>query len=224
MKDISTALAKAREAALDEAVAAVEAHDRRGRDWVPGSLWDNITLDAAARIRALRGTPAAAVAEDVQRARLIASEAQALADDAAYLGKKIYVNDLVWALKILAAPQPSSNPGPLAAVEELTDAARDVLAERHRQAFREGYTHDHDDEHVNDEIAALACFYAMPLGARDWDATSTGYGATLGEAILPPDWHTSTGDRRRELVKAGALVIAELERLDRAASMEGAHE
>ncbi|RZS80614.1 hypothetical protein [Pigmentiphaga kullae] len=44
-----------RDAALEEAAAAVEQHDRTGRSWVPDSLWGNITREAAGRIRALKG-------------------------------------------------------------------------------------------------------------------------------------------------------------------------
>jgi hypothetical protein len=99
-----------------------------------------------------------------------------------------------------------------------TAAADDVLAERRRQIGAYDYDLDHDDGHINDEIAALACYYAMPPAARDWDTTSTGYGDTLGEAILPARWVVPNPcDRRRELVKAGALILAEIERLDRAA-------
>lgn len=43
----------ARAAALNEAAAAVEQHDKTGREWVPGSLWDTISREGAARIRAL---------------------------------------------------------------------------------------------------------------------------------------------------------------------------
>lgn len=96
-----------------------------------------------------------------------------------------------------------------------TPAVQDVVNERARQIEVEGWTPEHDDEHVCEEIAAMACFYAMPAGARDWCAESTGYGATLGEAILPEGWDAKPGDRRRELVKAGALILAEIERLDR---------
>ncbi len=96
-------------------------------------------------------------------------------------------------------------------------AAQDVLSERRRQVISEGWTPAHDDGHVNDEIAAMACFYAMPPGARDWSAKDTGYGDTFGAAIIPNGWDAKEGDRRRELVKAGALVLAEIERLDRAA-------
>jgi hypothetical protein len=98
-------------------------------------------------------------------------------------------------------------------------AARDVLAERRRQVEKEGYSTDHDDEHPSGEIAAYAAFYAMPPAVRDWPAEETGYGATWGEAIIPAHWGPAkTGDRRRELVKAGALILAEIERIDRAAA------
>lgn len=99
-------------------------------------------------------------------------------------------------------------------------AVIDVLGERHRQIEEEGYTPDHDDEHACGEIAGLACFYAMPPAARDWVATSTGYGATLASAVLPEGWTAKTGERRDELVKAAALTIAEIERLDRLAESE----
>lgn len=98
-----------------------------------------------------------------------------------------------------------------------TSAARDVLAERTRQVNEEGWTPEHDDDHVCDEIAALAAFYAMPRAARYWNASSTGYGNTMAEAMLPHGWVAKDGERRRELVKAGALILAEIERLDRAA-------
>lgn len=96
----------------------------------------------------------------------------------------------------------------------INPAAMDVLSERCRQIEAEGWTPEHDDEHVNDEIAALACFYTMPPRARDWSGPD-GYGETLGAAMLPDGWKATTGDRRRELVKAGALILAEIERLDR---------
>lgn len=108
----------------------------------------------------------------------------------------------------------------MAGVPLLSSAAQDVLAERNRQITAEGWTPAHDDEHACDEIAAFACFYAMPPAARDWDASSTGYGQTLGEALKPEGWQGKTGDRRRELIKAGALILAEIERLDRAAAKQ----
>lgn len=110
---------------------------------------------------------------------------------------------------------------PVAQAGQVPQAWLDVQAERRRQITAEGWTPEHDDEHACDEIAAFACFYAMPPAARDWDTSSTGYGDTLGEAILPEGWEPKTGDRRRELVKACALALAEIERLDRATATQG---
>ncbi|KGH04435.1 hypothetical protein P608_24545 [Comamonas thiooxydans] len=105
------------------------------------------------------------------------------------------------------------------AADALTQAARDVLAERARQISIEDYDPEHDDSHVNDEIAAMAALFLMPEGARDWDATSTSYGDTLAEALLPSDWEMPNfgDDRRRQLVKGTAIGLAEIERFDRAA-------
>ncbi|MDR6500339.1 hypothetical protein J2785_003495 [Burkholderia ambifaria] len=98
----------------------------------------------------------------------------------------------------------------------------DVRGERRRQVAEKGWTEEHDDAHACGEIAALAAYYAMPPGVRDWSAADTGYGATFGQAILPEGWSAKIGeDRRRELVKAGALILAEIERIDRAAALAG---
>lgn len=96
-----------------------------------------------------------------------------------------------------------------------------IQAERRRQVMEKGYTIEHDDSHVNDELAALACFYVMPPAAREWDATETGYGATWGEAILPHNWSArGREDRIQELAIAGAVLVAELSRLLRARDAE----
>lgn len=91
----------------------------------------------------------------------------------------------------------------------------DVLAERQRQVEAEGWTPEHDDEHRNGELARAAACYTLPIlldpgetpfgWPDDWDA----------------DWWKPT-TRRRDLVKAGALILAEIERLDRAEAQGGA--
>lgn len=133
--------------------------------------------------------------------------------------KRMLVNAFTtFAHDVKTAPQPS----PAAQGDALSQAARDVLAERQRQIGAEGYDADHDDAHVNDEIAAMAALFVMPPGAREWDASSTDFGDTLAEAILPLDWKMpALGDRRRELVRGAAMVLAELERMDRAAQKGG---
>lgn len=88
-------------------------------------------------------------------------------------------------------------------------AVMDILAERIRQISVEGYTPEHDDEHVDSEIAMLAAVYAMP---NHWQRN-------IEHAIGGPihTWPVKRGPRRDQLIKAGALILAEIERIDRAA-------
>ena len=101
----------------------------------------------------------------------------------------------------------------------MTDAARDVLAERQRQINAEGWTQGHDDRHAVGELAGAAACYAMQaaldsIGDRRLSRTVK---ATIGE-LWPwsAQWWKPTTNRR-DLIKAAALIIAEIERLDRAA-------
>lgn len=89
----------------------------------------------------------------------------------------------------------------------LSPAARDVLAERRRQVDVEGWTSEHDDTHRDGELALAAACYAM---------SSAGLARHQFRGWWPWDWawfKRSPG--RRELVKAGALILAEIERRDR---------
>lgn len=93
-----------------------------------------------------------------------------------------------------------------------TDAARDVLAERQRQIEAEGWTQAHDDEHGKGEMAGAAACYAVS-SITHWAKDH------VIRTLWPwsPEWWKPS-DPRRNLVKAGALVLAEIERLDRAAA------
>ena len=93
-------------------------------------------------------------------------------------------------------------------------AAFDVLAERERQQTVEGWTPEHDDSHVYGDIALAACCYAMPEGER---ASGHASGVSVLRALWPwyQEWWKPKG-RREDLVRAGALILAEIERLDRA--------
>lgn len=91
---------------------------------------------------------------------------------------------------------------------EMTKAAADVLAERRRQIEAEGWTPEHDDEHSAGEMAKAAACYALVSAGFNPDATIT---------VWP--WRRrwwKPGDKRCNLVKAAALILAEIERLDRA--------
>lgn len=92
----------------------------------------------------------------------------------------------------------------------VTAAAADVLAERQRQVTAEGWTPEHDDEHSDGEMALAASSYALYAHKKP-----------IAPAIpynwpWEPEWFKQQG-ARRDLVKAGALILAEIERLDRAA-------
>lgn len=95
-----------------------------------------------------------------------------------------------------------------AAGDAQTAAARDVLAERQRQISVEGWTPGDDDLHRNGELAEASAAYAQ-------EAAAPCGGLPMGWPWAMHWWKPTTP--RRNLVKAGALILAEIERLDRAA-------
>ncbi|ERZ34577.1 hypothetical protein [Pseudomonas aeruginosa] len=114
------------------------------------------------------------------------------------------------ARKVLAAAPSHSTPVPQAWI--------DVLAERRRQVEAEGWTPEHDDEHSHGQMARAAACYALAGSSAPNDGTA----ALLVSLAWPWDqqWWKPTS-ARRDLVKACALALAEIERLDRAAANQG---
>jgi hypothetical protein len=119
-----------------------------------------------------------------------------------------------------------AQPEPVAGAAHVTDAVRDVLAERQRQISEEGWTPEHDDAYQAGDLANAAACYAMTDPVLDTDQHSR-----LDWPYAPTDWPWPAiwwkpTNRRRNLVKAGALILAEIERLDRAAlaQKEDSHE
>lgn len=118
----------------------------------------------------------------------------------------------------------------------LSAAMRDVFLERRRHIEVEGFTPEHDDQHRGRGMARAAACYALFASVSDEAREATDLPArmtTTGKPIsgwtafleLWP-WARSwwkPKDRRRDLVRAGALIIAEIERLDRAAEREANH-
>lgn len=95
-----------------------------------------------------------------------------------------------------------------------TKAGLDALGERARQRRMEGYDDAHDDKHDDFALSSAAIAYLMDARLRG----TTGHGFTENP---PPDWPWDANDWktkniRQELVVAAALIIAEVERLDRA--------
>ncbi|HHK3701764.1 TPA: hypothetical protein ACQSOV_004695 [Pseudomonas aeruginosa] len=94
----------------------------------------------------------------------------------------------------------------------------DVQAERRRQVEAEGWTPEHDDEHSHGQMARAAACYALAGSSAPNDGTA----ALLVSLAWPWDeqwWKPSNA--RRDLVKACALALAEIERLDRATATQG---
>lgn len=101
-------------------------------------------------------------------------------------------------------------------------AAIDVLAERRRQQTEEGWTREHDKIHDDRSLAKAAAAFALNGSfsdeERDQERLFFKTGSLL-HRIWPVSWSHDwwkPKDRRRDLVRAGALIIAEIERLDRA--------
>ena len=88
-----------------------------------------------------------------------------------------------------------------------SQALRDVAAERRRQIEAEGFDYEHDDLHSSGDLMQAAICYAM-------GATFVS-GATFDLWPWDRAWWKPK-DRRSNLVRATALLLAEIERLDRA--------
>lgn len=110
------------------------------------------------------------------------------------------------------------------AVEEITahavaladvEAIRRLVAERSRQIDVRGFTPEDDDTLTSGELAAAAAAYALPAAQR------APYLDDSGRPACWPwfgGWEPTPEDRVRELVKAGALIVAEIDRLHRLAA------
>ena len=95
-----------------------------------------------------------------------------------------------------------------------TDAAWDVLAERRRQVAVEGWSLETDDGYTRRELAQAAiCYLRVARSTGRLDKSAEMWPWTL-------DWWKPT-TYRRNLIKAGALLLAEIERIDRAANKPG---
>ncbi|HVU38071.1 MAG TPA: hypothetical protein VHC95_07030 [Opitutales bacterium] len=98
-----------------------------------------------------------------------------------------------------------------------------IAEERQRQIAVEGWTAEHDDTHEGGELALAAlgyCFHA----AMQTTAEDEGMGV---ETDYRPDWWPferrlwkPSASRVRNLAIAGALIAAEIDRLQRAEKSE----
>jgi len=102
-----------------------------------------------------------------------------------------------------------------------------IKAERERQTLAHGYNSTHDDEHTDGELSAAAASYALfeayqvvaerYTPTRTIDKEAPKHWPWTAECWRPAD------DKIRNLVKAGALIVAEIHRLQRAGAEAPAH-
>lgn len=88
-----------------------------------------------------------------------------------------------------------------------------IAAERRRQVESECFSTAHDDGYKNEELAAAAAAYCIPHKDRVGEAAEdfiAGLWPWEGEW-----WKPIPTNRLRELQKAGALIVAEMERIQR---------
>lgn len=104
----------------------------------------------------------------------------------------------------------------------------DIAAERQRQIEKEGFSQNSDDKYradSNDLVSAAVSYAQHYAGTRLVHDGSDEGGKRYQNASPPPTWPWSRAwwkprDPRRDLVRAGALIAAEIDRLDRLAAQK----
>ncbi len=94
-----------------------------------------------------------------------------------------------------------------------------IAKERTRQVEEEGWDDAHDDDRETGSLAVAGACYALDVVAKNENvhfSWQVRYAELAGE-LFPFDreWWKPTLDPIRELVKAGALIAAEIDRLHR---------
>lgn len=87
----------------------------------------------------------------------------------------------------------------------------EIATERGRQIGVEGWAPRHDDTYVKSELAVGAAVYALSGAGWKKEAVAELWPKKFDYLMLKPK------SPRRDLVRAAALIVAEIERLDRLA-------
>lgn len=97
-----------------------------------------------------------------------------------------------------------------------------IAEERQRQITEEGWTTEHDVNHTNGQLASAAACYAMTEDDRK-RMTAISVRKANGTVVHYPMiwpweetwWKPAENNRIKDLVRAGALIAAEIDRLQR---------
>lgn len=171
-----------------------------------------VMLEAAAMLDALSAQPGqpAAVPEGW---KLVPVEPTEDMEAAGWIDKEdVCPCDIYRAMLSAAPPAPVQGDGWSGVVAE-------IAAERRRQIEEEVWLPGHDDEEHRDGSLALAGAAYAISGAGDRDIYQNGRPESLAGLVWP--WAGAwwkPKDRRRDLIRAAALIVAEVERLDRASA------
>lgn len=90
-----------------------------------------------------------------------------------------------------------------------------IAEERARQISSEGWTSEHDDTHKEAQMARAAATYAIEAFSK---ASKIKVRRPLGLWPWGDEWWKPAADPIRNLEKAGALIAAEIDRLQRASN------
>ena len=112
---------------------------------------------------------------------------------------------------------PSPRPKPHDPIQLRTEIVMMIVTERLRQINEEGFIEEADDAYVFGELAMAAAAYATPPGKRPYEAPPHIWPWNKNWWKGKPAMGTVKDIPQRigELVKSGALILSELERLHR---------
>lgn len=163
----------------------------------------------------------AAVPVDVERARLIAKAASRFADDTTHLGSLVYVNDLVWALSVLAAHPAEGAPAmPWRAINDgmpewTDDSSIRVIAvtagddfggvQLHDVPASDFYYHDHHDPAVFGTEVTEACThwaYRDEIWPRAALAATLAPALDLESLVMPKNPHSAAAEPAQHIAWA----------------------
>lgn len=104
-------------------------------------------------------------------------------------------------------------------------AIKDVINERQRQVNQEFYSIENDDEYKENELVRAAACYTNNVVSRGWTYSESDL-ETYQSEEAPDFWPWDLDfwkpkSPRKDLVRAAALLIAEIERIDRAQEQKG---
>jgi hypothetical protein len=114
----------------------------------------------------------------------------------------------------------------------MKNGAELIAEERRRQIEKEGWTAEHDDEHTKGEMALVAALYASPIQLfkkKEQDGNisfidpwpwyelieMTRYESQGGIECVKARDKRKKHSRKRTLIIAGALIAAEIDRIQR---------